>query len=92
MQTARMTVLMTPERKAEIEARALQLGVSSGEFLRLAAERFDVEDAEEGLAALTAELREAVPQMAEDLAAMRNSIAEARAAIDASLRATGARS
>ena len=45
----------------------------------------------ERIEALADELRTALPQMQADFASINGSIADARAAIDAALRATGAR-
>ena len=65
MQNARVTFLTTPDRKAAIEAKAASLGVSSGEYIRLAVDNFDRISAKEEveLAALAAELNAAVPAM-----------------------------
>lgn len=41
MKTARMTVLVTPEQKASIIARAESLGVSTGEMVRRAVELYE---------------------------------------------------
>ncbi len=41
MQNARMTVLMTPDRKAAIERKAAELGVSSGEYIRVAVDNYE---------------------------------------------------
>lgn len=91
MQTARVTVLMTPERKAAMEVSASGLGVSTGEYIRLAVDNYTVAPDDAILDVLVAELREAIPQMQADFAAINVSIADARAAIDAALRATGGR-
>lgn len=73
MQTARVTVLMTPEKKAGLAARAADMGVSTGEYLRLAIDNLPEElSEEEELATLVEELNEAVPKMRESL---RRSIA-----------------
>lgn len=40
MKTARMTILLTPEQKATIHARAESLGVSTGEMVRRAVESY----------------------------------------------------
>ena len=65
MQNARVTFLTTPDRKAAIVAKAASLGVSSGEYIRLAVDNFDRISAKEEveLAALAAELNAAVPAM-----------------------------
>jgi hypothetical protein len=91
MRTARVTVLMTPGEKQALEQDAGQLGVSSGEYIRLAVDGFaetaEMKEARE----LAAELAEAMPAMLADFDAINGSIGEARAAIDAALRHTGAR-
>jgi len=83
MRTARVTVLMEPEKKAGFEAIAAARGQSVGEFLRQAGDRLADEDAEKEaeLELLTRELETAIPQMREDIEAMRQSIREAREAV-----------
>ncbi|MBA3669315.1 MAG: hypothetical protein H0W71_04535 [Sphingomonas sp.] len=65
MRSARVTVLMKPEEKAALESKAASRGVSSGEYLRLAVDNFDKLSGEQEaeLAALAAELKEALPKM-----------------------------
>ena len=65
MRSARVTVLMKPEEKAELEAKAARRGVSSGEYLRLAVDNFEkISDEQEAeLAELAKELQVAVPKM-----------------------------
>ena len=70
---------------------ALQPGVSSGEYIRLAVDNFGEAAARQEFAVLAAELASAMPAMLADFDAIDRSIAEARAAIDAALRDTGAR-
>jgi hypothetical protein len=41
MKSERMTILVTPEQKAAILARAERLGVSAGEMVRRAVESYD---------------------------------------------------
>jgi chromosome condensin MukBEF ATPase and DNA-binding subunit MukB len=41
MKTERMTILVTPEQKAAILARAERLGMSAGEMVRRAVESYD---------------------------------------------------
>jgi hypothetical protein len=69
MRSARVTVLMKPEEKKDLEAKAKRRGVSSGEYLRLAVDNFEkVSDADEAeLAALVEEVNKAVPKMKESL-------------------------
>ena len=65
MRSARVTVLMRPEEKASLEARAARRGVSSGEYLRLAVDNFESisDDQELELAELARELKAAVPRI-----------------------------
>ena len=65
MNTARMTILMPPARKAAIEQRAFQRGMSSGEYARNALESYERESESEeaDLAALVAEANIAIPKM-----------------------------
>ena len=65
MRTARVTVLMKPEEKAEMEANAARLGISSGEYIRLAVDNFDKPTAgeEAELTALVGEVNQAIPKM-----------------------------
>lgn len=80
MQTARVTVLMTPDRKAVLEQRAARMGVSSGEYIRLAVDRFsDGEGSADQIAALVEEVNRAIP-------AMRASLDRSAARLDASHR------
>ena len=65
MRNARVTVLMRPEEKASLDAKAAERGVSSGEYLRLAVDNFDKVSDDQGaeLAALARELNAAVPKI-----------------------------
>ena len=81
MRTARVTVLMEPDEKAALQARAARLGISSGELLRLAAERFDESEMEAELEALTSELEQALPKMKANFDAIEQSLGESRAAV-----------
>src|SRR5262245_21406619 len=65
MRSARTTVLMTPAEKAALEKRAANLGVSSGEYIRLAVDNYEKvsEEEEAELAALVAEVNAAVPKI-----------------------------
>jgi ABC-type transporter Mla subunit MlaD len=61
MKTERMTVLVTPEQKAAILARAQSLGLSAGEVVRRAVESYDpkagsIDEDEAVLNALASEL------------------------------------
>ena len=77
MRSARVTVLMEPEEKAALEARAARRGVSSGEYLRLAVDNFHKVSSEQEaeLAALAKELKAAVPKMKAALEASSKSLA-----------------
>ncbi len=93
MQTARVTILMTPEKKAAFDALAAERGLSTGEFFRQAGDRAVVGEAAEEEAALellVTELERLLPDMHRKLDAMRDSIATARQAIRDSLAAVEA--
>lgn len=83
MHTARVTILMPPERKAGFDALAADRGISTGEFFRRAGEREAVQqaDTETELAGVVQELAQALPEMQADIQAMRQAIADAREAI-----------
>ena len=93
MRTARTTVLMTPEEKAALERRAARLGVSSGEYIRLAVDNYEKISPEEEaeLAALVEEANVAIPRMAAMLDQMSRALRETHEDIDRSLRAAGIR-
>ena len=92
MQTARVTVLMTPERKAALEARASELGVSSGEYIRLAVDNYRPTEAEEAeLAALVEEVNHAIPRMQESIRQMSETLASSHEEVDRLLRDMGLR-
>ena len=83
MRNARVTVLMTPAEKSDLEAEAAKSGVSSGEFIRLAVDNFDARDREAELGLLTSELAASLPQMREDFTAMVGSMRSVNEAIEA---------
>ena len=93
MRNARMTVLMTNGEKAEIESDAERLGVSSGEYIRLAVSNFEkptaAEEAE--LAALVVEVNKAIPKMEASLDEISRKLRETHAEVDKMLRQMGAR-
>ena len=60
MRSQRMTVLLTPEAKSMIEARARTLGITSSELARRAIEAFEPERDEQALRLLAAELASVV--------------------------------
>jgi hypothetical protein len=84
---------MTPERKAAIEQRAASLGVSSGEYIRLAVDNYEKvsphEEAE--LAALVGEVNETIPRMRESLDRMNARASALHEELDAFLREKGVR-
>lgn len=92
MQTARVTILMTPERKAAIERDAAELGVSSGEFVRLAVDNFDP-DAQTApqLAALVAEVNELLPRIQASLDRSADRLDATHERVDQLLRDMGVR-
>jgi hypothetical protein len=92
MQTARVTVLMTPDRKAQLESRAADMGVSSGEFIRLAVDNFNPSEMESAeLTALIEELSEAVPRMRAALDRSVERLDSTHAKVDRLLRDMGVR-
>jgi|GEM_PF-2801321 len=92
MQTARMTVLMTPDRKAAIEQRAAQMGVSSGEFIRLAVDNYDRDDVtEEELGALVDEVNQIIPQMQASLQRSSEALESTHQVVDQLLKEMGIR-
>lgn len=93
MRTARVTVLMSSDEKADVEANAARLGISSGEYIRLAVDNFDKPtDAEEAeLAALVAEANVAIPKMRASIDRMSQRAAALHVEIDAFLREQGVR-
>jgi hypothetical protein len=93
MRTARATVLMTPDEKAEIEKRAASMGVSSGEYIRLAVDNFEKisPEQEAELAMLVEEANKAIPDMAAMLDKMSNDLRETHEEVDRMLREAGIR-
>ena len=93
MRTARTTVLMTPEEKAALERRAARLGVSSGEYIRLAVDNYEKVTPEEEaeLAVLVAEANIVIPRMAGMLDNMSRKLREAHDDVDRILREAGVR-
>ena len=91
MQTARVTVLMSPDKKASIEDRATKLGVSSGEYIRLAVDNFSEPGEEEQLALLVEELNAAVPRMIASLERSTATLEATHLYVDNILRELGLR-
>jgi len=80
MKTARMTILVTPEAKTAIHARAEHLGVSTGELVRRAVEEYGSaandfpSESEEMLNALADELFTAAKEAKLALAAANHDV------------------
>lgn len=86
MQTARVTILMSPDKKAAFDSVAAKRGVSTGEFFRRAGDREASEneaETEAELAALTTELEQAIPEMRADFDAIVGSLRSMNEAIEA---------
>ena len=93
MKTARTTVLMTPEEKAALEKRAASLGVSSGEYIRLAVDNYERISPEEEaeLGALVKEVNMAIPKMRASLDRMSKTLRKTLKENDAFFRERGIR-
>ena len=93
MRNARVTVLMKPEEKKALEQRAERLGVSSGEYIRLAVDNYEnISAGEEAeLAALVAEANAAIPKMAESVNRISQRMQAMHEETDAFLREMGVR-
>ena len=93
MHTARLTVLMPPERKAEIERRAAARGISTGELVRRAVEEYDEMSPEEEaeLAVLVEQVNAAVPRMNAALERMSETLRKTHEEVDLALRKAGIR-
>ena len=76
MQTDRLTILMDPKYKVVVSKQAAARGVSTSEHVRNALDSFksNAGDDEAELAALTDELKTALPAMREDFDAMLGSL------------------
>ncbi len=87
MRTARLTVLLPPERKTEIERKAATMGISTGELVRRAVDDYDqmTPEQEAELAMLVAQANQAIPAMAASLDRMIQSVRETREHIRATL-------
>ncbi len=93
MRSERVTVLMKPEEKAALEARAAKRGVSSGEYLRLAVDNFEKipEEQEAELAALVAEVNQVVPKIRDSLDRSSERLEATHRKVDMLLREMGIR-
>lgn len=94
MQTERVTILMTPDRKARVASRAAARGISMGEYLRRKVE--DEEDEltpaqEAELAELVRQANIAIPEMAATLDRMSETLRKTSAEVDKTLREAGVR-
>lgn len=93
MRNARFTVLLKDDEKAEWEARAARLGVSSSEYVRQVVnddERITAEQEAE-LAALVREANEAIPKMSASIDRMIETLSKTHEAVDRTLREAGIR-
>ena len=94
MQTERVTYLTNAEQKAALEAFAKARGGSVGNILREAVASYMAKpsaEEEAEMAALTAQVNDAIPQMAASLDDMSKTIRETRSKLDKTLRAAGIR-
>lgn len=94
MQTERVTILMTPDRKARVASRAAARGISMGEYLRRKVEDEEDEltaDQEAELAELVRQANIAIPEMAATLDRMSETLRKTNAEIDKTLREAGIR-
>ena len=93
MHTARLTVLMPPERKAEIERRAAARGISTGELVRRAVEEYDEisPEQEAELAALVEQVNATLPEMNAALEQMSETLQATHEKVERTLRQAGIR-
>ena len=93
MQSERVTILMSAERKAMVASRAASRGISVGEYLRRKVEDEDelTPEQEVELAELIRQANIAIPAMAESLDRMSESLRKTNADIDKALRDAGLR-
>ena len=91
MRTARMTVLMTPDEKSDLEADAARLGVSGGEYVRLAVGNFANAREMRELEFIAEQLSAAVPAMAASLDRSGDTLDRINARLQSTLEQLGAR-
>lgn len=94
MQTERVTILMTRERKAKVAGRAATRGISMGEYLRRRIEEDDDEltpEQEAELGELVRQAEVAIPEIGNMLDEMREMIRRTREDLDRTLREAGVR-
>ena len=91
MQTERVTILMTPAKKAELAARAAARHMSIGQYVRRKVEDEDelTPEEEAELTILVKEVNIAVPKMVESIDAMIATIRSTRESIRDTLRLLG---
>lgn len=92
----RVTFLTTPEGKAELVARASELGVSLGEFIRSAMEGKNAPDEEreeqqqlQELEMMVAELVSAIPEMKASLERSARKITDTNERVERKLQEAG---
>jgi Arc/MetJ-type ribon-helix-helix transcriptional regulator len=80
MRTARLTVLLPPERKAQIEQKAATMGISTGELVRRAVDDYEqmTPEQEAELAVLVEEANRAIPAIASSLDSMIATVRDTR--------------
>jgi signal transduction protein with GAF and PtsI domain len=94
MQSERVTILMTPDRKARVASRAAARGISMGEYLRrkIEDEEDELTPAQEAeLAVLVEQVNEAIPRMNASLDQMSETLRKTNMELDAFLREKGIR-
>lgn len=93
MQTERVTVLMTPQKKAALAARAAAQNISIGQYVRQKIEDDDDLTAEQEaeLALLVEQVNEAIPRMNAALNEMSTRARAVHEEVDAFLREKGVR-
>lgn len=93
MRTARLTVLLPPDRKTEIEQKAATMGISTGELVRRAVDDYDqlTPEQEAELEMLVAQANEAIPAMAASLDRMIDTVRRTREDIQTTLAALSVR-
>jgi hypothetical protein len=91
MRNARVTFLTTADEKAALEARAASLGVSSGEYIRLAVDNFAGASAEQEaeLTALLEQVSASIPRMQASLDRSSARLEELHEEMDAFFRDRG---
>ena len=83
MKTERVTLLISPDDKRELQKLAEDRGVTTSELVRQAVQAYGASSIDETreLAALTAELRATIPSMRKSLRAANASVERALAAV-----------